>query len=77
MEEAGKKERELALENGDVDPNGMPFITVLVDGGWSKRSYGHSYNAHSGVVSVHVRNNNNKKYKKITSEYYFTGIMFF
>ena len=28
---------------------GVPPITVVVDGGWSKRSHRHSYNANSGV----------------------------
>ena len=27
----------------------LPAITVIVDGGWSKRSHRHSYNAKSGV----------------------------
>ena len=48
MEEAGKRERELAIERGDYH-NGVPAITVITDGGWSKRSHRHSYNAKSGV----------------------------
>ena len=28
---------------------GVPACTVIVDGGWSKRSHKHSYNANSGV----------------------------
>ena len=28
---------------------GVSAITVIVDGGWSKRSHRHSYNAKSGV----------------------------
>ena len=28
---------------------GIPAITVIVDGGWSKRTHKHSYNALSGV----------------------------
>lgn len=31
--------------------NGVGQICLLVDGGWSKRSYGHNYNAAFGVVS--------------------------
>ncbi len=30
----------------------MPAITVIVDGGWSKRSHRHSYNANSGVAII-------------------------
>lgn len=49
--EAGVEEKRLALEKGDVYDDGVPFVTVIVDGGWNKRSYGHNYNANSGVVS--------------------------
>lgn len=51
MELAGKEEHEIAKRNGDIDDDGIPHITVFLDGGWSKRSYGHSYTAASGVVS--------------------------
>ncbi|CAG9771359.1 unnamed protein product [Ceutorhynchus assimilis] len=52
IEEAAVEEKEMAIERGDIDENGVPFITVLLDGGWSKRSYGHTYNACSGVAVV-------------------------
>ena len=45
---AGKEEKELAIAHGRYH-NGVPAITVVVDGGWSKRSHKHSYNAKSGV----------------------------
>lgn len=48
MLEAGKEEKQLAEENGDFH-HGVPAITVIVDGGWSKRSHKHLYNAKSGV----------------------------
>ena len=48
MAEAGKEEKRLAEERGDYH-EGVPAITVIVDGGWSKRSHRHSYNAKSGV----------------------------
>ena len=48
MLEAGKQERELAIQNNE-DHHGIPAITVIVDGGWSKRAHGHSYNVNSGV----------------------------
>ena len=48
MQEAGKEEKRLAEERGDFN-EGVPAITVIVDGGWSKRSHRHSYNAKSGV----------------------------
>ncbi|KAF2888013.1 hypothetical protein ILUMI_18160 [Ignelater luminosus] len=34
------EERKLAIEAGDIK-EGIPFITVIVDGGWAKHSYGH------------------------------------
>ena len=48
MEEAGKREKELAIERGDYHED-IPAITVITDGRWSKRSHRHSYNAKSGV----------------------------
>ncbi len=48
MAEAGKEEKRLAEERGDYH-EGVPAITVIVDGGWSKRSHRYSYNAKSGV----------------------------
>ena len=48
MIQAGKEEKRLAEERGDFC-EGVPAITVIVDGGWSKRSHRHSYNAKSGV----------------------------
>ena len=50
MLEAGKEEKRLAEQRGDYH-QGVPAtcITVIVDGGWSKHSHKHSYNAKSGV----------------------------
>ncbi|KAI4454140.1 hypothetical protein MML48_10g00000195 [Holotrichia oblita] len=62
MEHAGKEERKLAIEKGDVDEDGIPHITVLFDGEWSKRSYGHSYNAASGVVVCYKIYTGDKNY---------------
>ena len=44
MIEAGKEEKRLAEERGSYH-DGVPAICVVVDGGWSKRSHKHSYNA--------------------------------
>lgn len=49
---AGKEEAKMAIERGDVNKNGVPLITVVADGAWSKRSYKSNYNALSGVVSL-------------------------
>jgi hypothetical protein len=45
-------EKEMAVASGDVDEDNNPCITVVVDGGWSKRSYGHGYNANSGTAAI-------------------------
>ncbi|KAL4101104.1 hypothetical protein QTP88_021124 [Uroleucon formosanum] len=52
IEEAGKEEARLAIENGEVNNNGVLLITVVADGAWSKRSYKHNYNALSGIVCI-------------------------
>ncbi len=51
MAAAGKEEKRLAEERGDYH-EGVPAITVIVDGGWSKRSHRHSSNAKSGVAII-------------------------
>lgn len=51
MKSAGEEEAKLAIQSGDVDQDGIPIISVIVDGAWSKRSYRTNYNALSGVVS--------------------------
>nr|XP_022909154.1 uncharacterized protein LOC111420407 [Onthophagus taurus] len=52
MEKAGKEELSIAIQKGHFSSDGVPWITVHCDGGWSKRSYGHSYNALSGTAVV-------------------------
>lgn len=56
MQLAGKEEKRLAIENGDVDSKGRPKIAVIADGAWSKRSYKTNYNALSGVVRINQHN---------------------
>ncbi len=51
MTTAGQEEKPLAIERGDFH-QGIPAITVIVDGGWSKRTHKHSYNAKSGVAII-------------------------
>lgn len=50
MQKAGAEERHMALENGEVDVDGIPMCIVIADGQWSKRSYKSKYNALSGTV---------------------------
>lgn len=51
MFEAGQEEKRLAQEGNDYH-RGVASITVVVGGGWSKRSHKHSYNATSGVEII-------------------------
>ncbi len=48
MAEAGREEKRLAEQRNEYH-EGVPAITGIVDGGWSKQSHKHSYNANSGV----------------------------
>lgn len=52
MYQAGIEEKQKAISNGHVDPDGIPYITVVVDGSWAKRSYRTNYNALSGVSCI-------------------------
>ncbi len=47
----GVEERQAAIDKNDSF-EGVLAIGVTVDGGWSKRSHKHSYNAKSGVAVV-------------------------
>jgi hypothetical protein len=52
IKKAGEEERKLAIQYGDIDIDGVPMITVVADGQWSKRSYKTKYDALSGVVNI-------------------------
>ena len=47
MLSAGQEERLLAIDRKDFHEE-VPAITVITDGGWSKRTHKHSYNAAGG-----------------------------
>ena len=51
MAQAGKEEKLNAIEKGDYH-QGVPAVSVVADGGWSKRTHKHSYNAKSGVAVI-------------------------
>lgn len=52
MLEAAEEEKVAAIDRGSVDQNGTPIVTVVVDGTWSKRSYGANYSALSGTAVI-------------------------
>ena len=54
MRQAGREERRIAIEKNSFHED-VPAITVIVDGGWSKRAHKHSYNAKSGVGIILAR----------------------
>lgn len=60
MKEAAEIEKQLAMEKNETI-NGIPYITVVADGSWMKRSYGNAYDSLSGfrtgkVLFVGIRN---------------------
>lgn len=52
LEQSISKEKQFAEIRGDMDDEGYYHITVIADGGWCKRSYGHGYNSSSGVAVI-------------------------
>ncbi|KAL6416527.1 hypothetical protein ACFW04_013390 [Cataglyphis niger] len=51
MKLAGEAEKQLAIEKNEVI-NGIPYITVVADGSWMKRSYGSAYDSLSGIGAI-------------------------
>ncbi|EZA62614.1 hypothetical protein X777_07428 [Ooceraea biroi] len=51
MKMAGEEEKQLAIERNEII-NGIPYITVVADGSWMKRSYGSAYDSPSGVGAI-------------------------
>lgn len=45
MKIAAEEEAALARERNDVDKDGVPLLTVVADGSWSKRSYRTNFNS--------------------------------
>lgn len=58
MKSAGQREKQIAENNSQYCTDGTPWITVYVDGSWSKRSYGTNFNALSGMVAIIGKNTN-------------------
>ncbi|XP_011687473.1 PREDICTED: uncharacterized protein LOC105449787 [Wasmannia auropunctata] len=51
MKMAGDVEKQIALARNETI-NGVPYITVVADGSWAKRSYGTTYDSLSGVGAI-------------------------
>lgn len=50
MQRLDKEKNRLVLECYDIDTDGIPMCTVIVDGQWPKRSYKTKYNGLSRMV---------------------------
>ncbi|KAK5648029.1 hypothetical protein RI129_002921 [Pyrocoelia pectoralis] len=69
MIDAEKEESQLAMECGDVNSEGTPLISVIVDGAWSKRSYRTNYNALSGVACIIGEKTKKILYLRVKNKY--------
>ncbi|XP_055838360.1 uncharacterized protein LOC129906574 [Episyrphus balteatus] len=52
MKEAIEEEKQIAIQNGDVDKDGQVLLTVVTDGAWSHRSYGSKFSSLSGIATI-------------------------
>ena len=74
MTSAGKLEKGIAISQNRYH-QGVPAITVILDGGWSKRSHKHSYNAKSGVgIIIHSENTGKIRYL-LDLVYFFSNVL--
>ena len=62
MAKAGAEERRIAIEKGNYH-EGVPAISVVCDGGWSKRTHKHTYNAFGGVAVIFCLETNKLLYE--------------
>ena len=51
MRETAEEEKKLSVKRGSF-LDGVPAITMIVDGGWCKQTQKHSYNAKSSVSII-------------------------
>ena len=68
MRLAGEAEKELAIAKNQFH-QGVPYISVVTDGGWSKRSHMHSYNAKSGVGVIFGLNTKRLLFMGVRNKY--------
>ena len=68
MEKVATKERENAISI-DSFHQGVPAITVVVDGGWFKHSHKHSYNAKSGVAVIFGKHSKKLLYLDVRNKF--------
>ncbi len=69
MKSVAEEEKQLAIEKGQIDIDGTPWIRVIADGGWSKRSHKHSYNALGGAAVIIGANTKKLLYLGVQMKY--------
>ncbi|GFQ95208.1 yqaJ domain-containing protein [Trichonephila clavata] len=52
MYSVAMEEKQLAVQAGEIGPDGFPTLTVVVDGCWAKRSYRNNYSSLSGAAAI-------------------------
>ncbi|GFR19395.1 uncharacterized protein TNCT_409081 [Trichonephila clavata] len=52
MYSAAMEEKQLAVQAGEIGPDGFPTLTVVVGGCWAKRSYRNNYSSLSGAAAI-------------------------
>jgi hypothetical protein len=52
MKDAAEEEKRIAIESESITEDGIPLVTVVTDGCWSRRSYGSNYTALSGSACI-------------------------
>ena len=67
MKSAGEEEKVIAI--AQKYHQGIPVITVIVDGGWSKCTHKHSYNAKSGVGIIISKETENILFIGVRNKY--------
>ena len=68
MAKAGAEERRIAIEKGNYH-QGVPAISVVCDGGWSKRTHKHTYNAFGGVAVIFGLETNKLLYMGVRNKF--------
>lgn len=52
MREAADEEKWLAIERGDISPEGFPRVPITNVGAWCMRSYGKNSSSKGGIADI-------------------------
>ncbi|GFU23606.1 yqaJ domain-containing protein [Nephila pilipes] len=67
---AAMEEKHLAVQAGEVGGDGIPMLTVVVDGCWAKRSYRTNYSSLSGAAAIVGFRTKKVLYMAVRNRYY-------